>query len=310
MVYIYKITSPTNKVYIGKTKDIERRNKEYERCAHVRNSVRGQIKIFNSIVKYGWNNHKSEIIGKYHKSEANQAEIYWISHYNTYNSKDGLNLTLGGDGGSGIKGRIVSKETRDKLAVSRSKHRVYCFIDGVFDKEFVSSRAAGIHYGISTATILGNVKNKTICMGKYIFSKTKNITIDDYVNSVGKKVVKLSSDGEYICEYDTILEAATDNGISIPSGISRCAKGITSMCAGFRWVYKDEYDTGHRGRGFKCKKAGHFKVNKISKSTKKVIRTYNSVREAAIDNGKSVRNIYDYFHKGYIGGDFVYELVR
>ena len=57
--YIYKITSPIGRIYIGKTKrDIKYRKQEYER----KKSPFGAIA--KSIEKYGWKAHKFEVIYK------------------------------------------------------------------------------------------------------------------------------------------------------------------------------------------------------------------------------------------------------
>ena len=56
MIGIYKITSPSGKVYVGQSVNIERRLKEYKilKC-------KKQVKLYNSFIKYGFENHKIEI---------------------------------------------------------------------------------------------------------------------------------------------------------------------------------------------------------------------------------------------------------
>jgi hypothetical protein len=57
MVGIYKITSPSGKIYIGQSWKLEARKNKYKlgKC-------KGQTKVYNSLIKYGWNNHIFEII--------------------------------------------------------------------------------------------------------------------------------------------------------------------------------------------------------------------------------------------------------
>ena len=57
MTGIYKITNTNNKIYIGQSWDIEKREKSYRR-----KQCRGQRYIYSSILKYGWDSHKFEII--------------------------------------------------------------------------------------------------------------------------------------------------------------------------------------------------------------------------------------------------------
>jgi predicted GIY-YIG superfamily endonuclease len=46
---IYKITSPSEKVYIGQSRNIQRRVKNYKRI-----DCKQQTILYNSINKYGW----------------------------------------------------------------------------------------------------------------------------------------------------------------------------------------------------------------------------------------------------------------
>src|ERR1700734_1082935 len=70
---IYKITNPKGRIYIGQSVNIMDRLKHYrsENC-------KGQIRLFNSISKYGWDEHDFEIICQCNESELNNLEIYYI----------------------------------------------------------------------------------------------------------------------------------------------------------------------------------------------------------------------------------------
>jgi group I intron endonuclease len=57
MIGIYKITSPSNKIYIGQSWNIEKRRKIYASC-----SCKLQPKLYNSFIKYGYENHIFEIV--------------------------------------------------------------------------------------------------------------------------------------------------------------------------------------------------------------------------------------------------------
>jgi group I intron endonuclease len=60
MVGIYKITSPTNKIYIGQSWQIEKRIVFYKNLCCV-----DQRKLYNSLKKYGWNKHKFEVLEEF-----------------------------------------------------------------------------------------------------------------------------------------------------------------------------------------------------------------------------------------------------
>lgn len=111
IIGIYKITSPNRRIYIGQSKNINLRTKYYKS-----NNCKGQIKIYNSIKKYGWEKHKFEIIHQCKEVELNELEKYYIELYQTYNSKHGLNLKEGGDCPPSWLGKKHSEETRKKMS--------------------------------------------------------------------------------------------------------------------------------------------------------------------------------------------------
>lgn len=103
---IYKITSPSNRIYIGQSSNIEKRISYYSglQCAE-------QQKIYASLKKYGWKNHKFEIIEICTSENIDDREKYWISYYKS-SSDNHLNILNGGKGSSG---RVWTRELRDKL---------------------------------------------------------------------------------------------------------------------------------------------------------------------------------------------------
>lgn len=106
---IYKITSPTKKVYIGQSVAIEKRFIRY-RGLHCKE----QAKIYRSLLKYGVNAHKFEILCECKEEELNELEVYYIELYQSFNSEFGLNLQSGG----GSKCR-ASDETKQKMKIAR-----------------------------------------------------------------------------------------------------------------------------------------------------------------------------------------------
>lgn len=103
---IYKITSPSGKIYIGQTVNFNKRESYYRR-----GHADDQPKIYNSILKYGWDNHVMEIIEECSSiEEMNIREEYWITFYNS--CKKGLNCTSGG------LNHRPSPETLEKLRIA------------------------------------------------------------------------------------------------------------------------------------------------------------------------------------------------
>lgn len=107
--YIYMITNPVNKLYIGSTsRDINIRWKCYQRL-----ECKSQRLLYNSLVKYGFTNHKFEIIWIGEISELLQKEAILGNFYNVLDKEIGLNLNL-----PKINDiyQSVSQETRDKIS--------------------------------------------------------------------------------------------------------------------------------------------------------------------------------------------------
>ena len=81
---IYKITSPTNKVYIGQSWNIENRWKSYNRL-----KCKMQPKIYNSLFKHGVKNHTFEILhnlpNDIDQKILNNYEIYYWELYKNCN---------------------------------------------------------------------------------------------------------------------------------------------------------------------------------------------------------------------------------
>ena len=88
---IYKITNPNNLVYVGSSKDIFYRWKEYKslRC-------KSQVKLYNSLVKYGAENHTFEVIAIEDPKNILKYEHIIGMLYNVLDKKTGLNLRLPG----------------------------------------------------------------------------------------------------------------------------------------------------------------------------------------------------------------------
>lgn len=200
MVGIYKISSPSNKVYIGQSVDIHYRFYRYKTL-----NCKGQIRLYNSLLKYGINNHIFEIIEECEIEELNDKERHYQDLYDVISEK-GLNCiltTTNGKSGrlseetslkisaskknykpseetklkmsvSG-KGRIVSEETKEKISIGNKgkkkseSHRLNIknkfegkkVIDTVTNIIYSSVRQASEELNIYYITLLRNLNGKT-----------------------------------------------------------------------------------------------------------------------------------------------------
>ena len=136
LYYVYKHTTPDNKVYIGITK--QNPNRRW-RNGH---GYYSSPLFFNAIIKYGWINIKHEILLEgLTLEQANQAEKEFISLYKSNDRRFGYNLTEGG--GRRTISTIMSTKTH-KVGTGRNKGKtvlVYT-VNGEYVGEFISSYQA------------------------------------------------------------------------------------------------------------------------------------------------------------------------
>lgn len=104
---IYKITNPKNKIYIGQSINITNRKYQYSK-----KQCKRQYKIYNSINKYGWENHKFEILCECDINSLNMLEEFFIKKFDSFNTPHGLNLTSGGDVRKHAKETILKASNR------------------------------------------------------------------------------------------------------------------------------------------------------------------------------------------------------
>jgi hypothetical protein len=76
MVGIYKITSPTGKIYIGQSININNRWVYYKQL-----NCKNQPKLYNSLLKYNSDDHVFEIIEECSENTLNEREVYWKQYY-------------------------------------------------------------------------------------------------------------------------------------------------------------------------------------------------------------------------------------
>lgn len=110
MIGIYKITNPKGKVYVGQSRNIKKRFNSYKSL-----HCRYQIKLKNSLIKYGAENHKFEVIEECDFTMLNIRERYWQDFYKCIDRDCGLNLILTQ---TEEHPRVISEETRRRMSIA------------------------------------------------------------------------------------------------------------------------------------------------------------------------------------------------
>lgn len=128
IAHLYRLTSPSGKIYIGIAKNVRKRWQEHAYSA----LVGSKCALHAAIRKYGFSEFKKEVLVTSTFSYVKQLEIKTIAAFNSL-APAGYNLTAGGDGTHGYahtdetkrrvsaaqKGRAFSEEHRRRLSEAR-----------------------------------------------------------------------------------------------------------------------------------------------------------------------------------------------
>lgn len=188
--FIYKYTSPSNKVYVGQTvnnlatraKNIAS-GKGYKKC-----SV-----FWKAIQKYSFTNFKVEILEEVLVSELNEKEKYYINYFNSV-VPNGYNLTDGGNGGRTVDVYVYSAQ------------------NGEFIEHYRSLSEASLMTEVPIETIsaiLSKRTNRRIAHNM-TFTKTyyDKINLDDLNRNNYIKIYVYDINGNFYKDFNTITEAS------------------------------------------------------------------------------------------------------
>lgn len=209
MYTLYRLTAPSNKVYIGITsQSIKKRWKAgrgYKQCT-----------LFNkAIKKYGWDNIIKEILFEdITEQEAKDLERLFIKIHRSNEPRYGYNLTEGGDGASGIK---LTEEQKEHLRqINLGKHHTE------ETKRKMSNAHKGNKYALGTK--LSEERKRKIG------EREKGAN-----NPRARRVICL----ETLKVYDTINQAREETGAT---KITDCCNHYENHKSsnGLHWEYYDE----------------------------------------------------------------------
>jgi group I intron endonuclease len=185
MIGIYKITSPTKKVYIGQSVDIEKRFNTYK-LTHCKT----QLRLYSSLLKYGFDKHKFEVLCECEESELNDKERYYQDTFSV-TSKNGLNC------------RLTTASDRSGKLSEETKLKMSNFQKG----KFVSDKAK-INMSIARRNISDETRLKMSISGK------KRINTESQKLKISKSLSKLVLNIETGIYYESINEASLILGIN------------------------------------------------------------------------------------------------
>jgi group I intron endonuclease len=234
--YIYKITTPTGKLYIGKTGNLKNRIGSY-RNAYKSNA---NTLIFNSIKKYGWETHIFEVISASSIDSLNELEISYIQKYNSFHNinSNGLNLTKGGDGAFGRIDSIETKNKRSKKHIGLKRSDKTKQLMSLAKKGCVSNRK-GIFVSDETKRKVSLANTGKIKPGSF-YKKTRQTLINKLIDIYGSILQIDPISNEIIKEWVELPKIISNQTNIAYASIQRALDKKYKTAGGFIWKYKKE----------------------------------------------------------------------
>jgi group I intron endonuclease len=260
---IYKITSPSGKVYIGQSIDIEKRRNCYKNL-----NIPKQPKIYNSIKKYSWENHTHNIIEECSVEQLNERETYWKQYYLNQFDDDWemiLFCNLHDTGGGPLsketkekigkihKGAKRSDETKKKISESKkgfkfskeSKELKSRIAKGIPKSQETKRKMSESHKGKKTSEetkikMKQSYQNMSSKNKLKIINSVKNIPKNKRIEmsrNKWKSVSQFSLSGEWINDFISIQEASKQTNIRHDS-ISQCCNQKNKTAGNYVWRFK------------------------------------------------------------------------
>lgn len=218
VIGIYKITSPTNRVYIGQSIDILHRFKTYKRMY---SKNQHQTKLHRSFLKHGVINHKFEILEICEYEELNVRERYYQDFYDVLNGGLNCNLTKTND-----KSGKVSEETRVKMSIASTGNQHWKGKKHTEEsKEKIRLSKIGLKYSDEVNKKKGRFGR--IGTSKGLFSKD---------HPASKIVYQYSIDDNFIKKWDSLVDIKNELGFNI-TNISSCCNGRLKTSNKFIWKH-------------------------------------------------------------------------
>ena len=127
---IYRIKSPSSKIYIGKDEYFPSRMNNHRRIAENPRKAEYNSPIHRAIRKYGCSRMIVEVVDRNAKSveELKRREKIWIWLSNSKNK--GYNQTLGGEGTQGFRHSVSTKEKLRQMKLGKKMSEVKFPRDG------------------------------------------------------------------------------------------------------------------------------------------------------------------------------------
>ena len=183
MIGIYKITSPTGKVYIGQSVDLARRKKEHFKYY----KDKYDTPLYYSIRKHGPESHTFTVIEQCMSYQLNERERYYQEKYDSFNNGLNAKLTETDD-----KSGRLSEEHRAKLSKIHKGHSYHTPEQCEAISEFNRQRWANDK---SYRATMSKIDRKG--QAKWMLDSRKDISSEEWSAKISKAKKVAFQDDEY-----------------------------------------------------------------------------------------------------------------
>lgn len=261
-VGIYRIVSPSNKIYIGQSWDVKKRMKSYK--SH---NCSSQPAIYNSIKKHGWPAHNVDVVFETREDVSQATLDFWEEYFMEVYKQAGyelLNLKTAGSNGK------LSEESKEKIrqrflgkpkspshivkmrAVERTPEWNALISKNHADFSGANHPQYGSRHKESTKRLIGAANSRYIRTEKHRKNTSKSLlgrpcpmkgkkhtpqSRKNMGDAHRKPVLQFDMDGVFIKEWPSFKDAAKSVNLA-STNISACCHGRAKSAGGFLWKNK------------------------------------------------------------------------
>jgi len=233
MIGIYKITSPSGKIYIGQTTNFSKRKNYYKNGAKPY-----QVRIYNSLEKYGYDAHTIEFIEECLVENLNERERHWQEFYDVIGD-NGLNCRLTA---TDDKSGFLSESSKNKLSIAKKK----VVIDGEWREKFAYDWSGKNHSEETKRKMSDSAKGKKKTVehisklpqnqkGYKSKPRSQEFRLNQKLfNGKSKAIFQYDKNNVLINQFISVAEAKRQTSIKT---INSAVLGKTKTAGGFKWSY-------------------------------------------------------------------------